>query len=396
MPNSLAELPILITDSAVLAAFCERMQGADFLTVDTEFHREKTYYAKLCLVQVGGPAEAALIDPLAPGIDLSPLWALLTESPIPKVMHACRQDMEIVFQHTGKLVTPLFDTQVAAQLCGFGESPGYETLVNQFLKKSLDKSQQYTDWQRRPLSDKQLVYALADVTYLREIFTKMVARLEKAGRADWLPEIMRETQDPATYEVDPREQWRRLRLRHAKPQMLAVLREVAAWREVAAQARDLPRQRVLVDDALLEIAQQTPRDPETLMALRSMRGGLPTEWKQAIVAAVEAGLALPKEDWPELPVRTAPMVQAQEDVLDALKLLLKTQARQAGIVPRLLSGNEDLEALARGERDGLSCLTGWRREAFGHTALSLLDGELVLRVAKGGGAKWEKLPPAAA
>ncbi len=396
MPDRPAEMPVFITQSEALAAFCARMEGADFLTVDTEFHRERTYYAKLCLVQVAGPGEAALIDPLAHGIDLTPLWKLLTESAVPKVMHACRQDMEIVFQHTGTLVTPLFDTQVAAQLCGFGESAGYETLVSQLLKKSLDKSQQFTDWQRRPLSDKQLHYALADVTYLREIFVKMAARLEKAGRSDWLPEIMRETQDVATYEVDPRAQWKRMRLRHAKPQMLAILREVAAWRETAAQARDLPRQRVLMDEALQEIAQQAPHDAEALMALRSMRGGLSPEWKQGILAAVEAGLALPKDAWPEPPARGIPMSQNQEDVLDVLKLLLKTQARQAGLVPRLLSSNDDLEALARGERESLTCLTGWRREAFGDTALALLNGELVLRITQSGTAKWEKLPGMAA
>ena len=375
-----AEAITFITESAELAQACARLASADFLTVDTEFHRERTYYAKLCLVQIASEEEAILVDPLAPGIDLAPMWHLLTETPVLKVMHACKQDMEIVFQHTGKLVAPLFDTQIAAQLCGFGESPGYETLVNQFLKKSLDKSQQFTDWQRRPLSPKQLSYAKADVTYLREVFRKMHERLEKAGRIAWVGELHREVADPMTYTVEPREQWRRLRLRHAKPQMLAVLREVAAWRELAAQKRDLPRQRVLVDDALLEIAQQHPTTADELMALRSMRGGLSTDWKDGILQAVQIGLSIAPENMPELPGRSAPMPQGQEDMMDVLRLLLKTKARQAGLVPRLLASNEDIEALARGAHEGLGCLSGWRGEHFGRAALAFMEGHLTLRL----------------
>jgi ribonuclease D len=370
----------LITDSGQLAAVCARLASADFLTVDTEFHRERTYYAKLCLIQVASEEEAVLVDPLADGLDLSPLWRLLTETPVLKVMHACRQDMEIVYQHTGKLITPLFDSQLAAQLCGFGESPGYETLVNQLLKKSLDKSQQFTDWQRRPLSPRQLTYAQADVTFLRDVFRKMYERLVRDGRMEWVGELHREVSDLATYEIDPRQQWKRLRLRHAKPAMLSVLREVAAWREITAQQRNLPRQRILVDDAVLEISQQHPTTPEELMALRAMRGGLPSEWKDAILAAVRAGLALPQDEWPKLPPRPTPMQAGQEDMADVLKLLLKTKARQANLVPRLLATGDEIDALARGEHEGLACLSGWRAELFGTAALDFMQGKLTLRL----------------
>ncbi|MFM2129687.1 MAG: ribonuclease, partial [Pseudomonadota bacterium] len=243
---------IVITDTGELARFCASLSGADFVTVDTEFMRERTYWPKLCLVQLGGPQEAAVLDALAPGLDLAPLFEFLNESPVLKVFHAARQDVEIFHHMTGRIPAPIFDTQIAAMVCGFGESVGYETLVGKLAKARIDKSMRFTDWAHRPLSDKQLQYALSDVTHLRVAYEKLAQRLDHTGRSDWLAEEIRTLTSPSTYVVEPVDAWKRIKVRGGKPRFLAALKELAAWRETAAQARDVPRSRVMRDDMLLD------------------------------------------------------------------------------------------------------------------------------------------------
>ena len=373
-----------ITESAAVAALCDELSGAPFVTVDTEFLRETTYYPKLCLIQVASERRAAIIDPLAEGIDLSPFWALMANTDVMKVFHAARQDVEIMVQMGDVVPSPLFDTQVAAMVLGYGDQIAYDQLVLRITRARLDKSSRFTDWSRRPLSERQLTYALADVTHLRNVARDLAARLSETGRDRWVEEEMGVLAARETYEMPPDEAWRRLKMRLRKPHELAVMREVAAWRERTARERDVPRSRVIKDDAIYEVAQQQPRDVAALGRLRTFGNGF--ERSRAggeIVEAVERALALPPEEMPRLE-RREPTPDWVGPAMDLMRVLLKIVAEREGVVPRLIATTEDLERLAhKGEEAGVRALEGWRRELFGEQALRLVRGELGLSFKEG-------------
>ncbi|MCV9935453.1 ribonuclease D [Boseaceae bacterium BT-24-1] len=372
----------LITTTEELASACSRLAAHPFVTVDTEFLRETTYYPKLCLVQMASPDEAVMVDPLAEGLDLAPLMALMTDQNVVKVFHAARQDLEIVWMLGRVLPTPLFDTQVAAMVCGYGDSVGYEQLVNDLAKARVDKSSRFTDWSRRPLSEAQLTYAESDVTHLRDVYLALQADLAASGRESWVAEEMAVLNSPGTYEVKPENAWQRLKGRLRKPKELAVLMELAAWREREAQHRDVPRQRVLKDDALMDIVQRAPRSAEALGELRSVPNGF--ERSRAggeVLAAVERALALDPHSLPRLErERGRPSNGA---VLDLLKVLLKATADTERVAPKIIASSDDLEEIASNDEADVPALKGWRRELFGEKALALKNGSLALRIVRG-------------
>ncbi|NKD54735.1 MULTISPECIES: ribonuclease D [unclassified Haematospirillum] len=375
---------ILITDTRALQAFCDSLAGTPFITVDTEFMREKTYWPQLCLVQVGGPDEARCIDPLAPGIDLAPLFALMRDTSVLKVFHAARQDLEIFYNMMGTFPTPLFDTQVAAMVCGFGDSVGYETLASKLAKVSIDKSMRFTDWARRPLTDQQVSYALSDVVHLRVIYEKLAARLEETGRAHWLDEEMAVLLDPSNYRVDPPEAWRRLKTRTKTPRFLGIVRELAAWREIEAQTRDIPRQRVLRDEALLEIAAHAPRTVEQLERTRGfVKGQAEGNTGQSILEAVARGKAMPVEDLPIPPYRRD-LPPGIGPATDLLRVLLKMRCEEHDVAQKLVADSEDLELIALDDNADVPALKGWRRDVFGADALALKNGSLALCLSRNG------------
>lgn len=368
----------MIADSAELAAFCQRLSSAPYITVDTEFMREKTYYPQLCLVQLAGPDEARAVDPLAPGIDLAPLFALLADPAVLKVFHAARQDVEIFLHLSGAVPAPLFDTQVAAMVCGFGDSVGYETLASQLAKARIDKSMRFTDWSLRPLTEKQIQYALADVTHLRVAYEKLVKKLEKNGRIAWLADEMAELTTPATYRTDPENAWRRLKPRSSSPKFLAVLKELAAWREREAQERDIPRQRMLRDETLMEIAAHHPASVDELARTRGMgKGMVEGRMGAAILDAVKRGLALPEDQIPKPPERVD-LPRGLGPVVDLLKVLLKMKCDAQGVASKLVANSADVEAIAADDNAQVPALSGWRRELFGEDALALKHGRLGL------------------
>ena len=367
-----------ITTTAELQAFCDRIADAPFIAVDTEFMRETTYWPKLCLIQVAAPAIAAVIDPLAEDIDLAPLLAVLADPKVHKVFHAARQDVEI-FNNLGVLPKPLFDTQIAGMAAGFGEQIAYDALVRQMLKIDLDKSSRFTDWARRPLSDAQLTYALADVTHLADLYPILRERLESAGRLGWVMEEMAQLVDPALYDVEPENAWKRLKPRKYAPKYLAVLRGVAAWRERTAQTRDQPRGRILKDDAIDEIATQAPTDAEALNRLRSVpKGFAGSRFGPELIEAVKAGLADPEGYAPTIERNGAAPAPASGAIVELLKVLLKARAEDAGVASKLIATVSDLEKIAGDDGADTPALLGWRREAFGEDALRLKRGELAL------------------
>ncbi len=374
----------LITDTAELAAFCQRLSGADYVTVDTEFMREKTYYPQLCLVQVAGPEEACCIDPMAPGMDLAPLFELLANPKVLKVFHAARQDIEIFLHLSGSVPAPLFDTQVAAMVCGFGDAVGYETLATQLARARIDKSLRFTDWAQRPLSDRQLHYALSDVTHLRVAYEKLMKKLERNGRLHWLAEEMDELALPGTYRVDPQDAWRRLKPRSNSPRFLAVVKALAAWREREAQERDVPRQRILRDEALMEVAAHPPTTTDDLARLRSFSKQA-AEGRQgaAILEAVRQGLDMPEDQVPKLPDRVE-VPRGLGPVVDLLKVLLKLKCDQHDVAQKLVANTADIEAIAADDEADVPALHGWRREIFGEDALKLKHGRIALALAADG------------
>ncbi len=372
----------LITTTADLADACARLASHPFVTVDTEFLRETTYYPKLCLIQLASPDEAVLVDPLAPELDLAPFFGLMVDEAVVKVFHAARQDLEIVWMLGRVLPTPLFDTQVAAMVCGYGDSVGYEQLANDLAKARIDKSSRFTDWSRRPLNEAQLVYAEADVTHLRDIYLALKADLEQTGREGWVAEEMAVLNSPATYEVKPENAWQRLKGRIRKPKELAVLIELAAWREREAQHRDVPRQRVLKDDALMDIVQRAPRSVEALAELRSVPNGFERSRSGGeVLAAIERGLALDPKTLPRLERERGR--GGNGAVLDLLKVLLKAVAEAERVAPKIIASSDDLEAIASDDEADVPALQGWRREVFGDKALALKSGSLGLRVLRG-------------
>ena len=374
----------VITDTGALADLCRTLQGQDYITVDTEFLRDTTYWPKLCLVQLGSADGAWAVDPLAEGMDLGPLWHLLTEAPVPKVFHAARQDVEIIVHATGVVPSPLFDTQIAAMVCGFGDQVGYERLVNELANQRLDKSSRFTDWSRRPLTDKQVRYALDDVIFLRPVYEALRDRLQANDRTDWMQEELATLTDPATYRAEPEEAWRRIRTRSSDPRFLVILREIAAWREAEAQARDTPRTRLLRDEALLEIAAQAPRTLEALDRLRGVPKGLAGgRIGKAVVDAVNRALALDKQDRPRVDPKPIVNAAAAGPTIELLRVLLKMCCEQAGVAQRLVAVSDDLDRLASDDGADIPALSGWRRQVFGDHALNLKHGRTALALKDG-------------
>jgi len=376
----------LISDQAKLDAVCAEFATAPYVTVDTEFMRERTYWPQLCLLQMARPVGgdhadadgAVLVDPMAKGLDLAPVYALMRDERVVKVFHAARQDVEI-FHHFGDAIPrPLFDTQVAAMVCGYGDQVGYETLVRKIARAELDKSSRFTDWSRRPLSDKQLRYAVDDVTHLRKIYEHLSTRLQETGRAHWLAEEIGILTDPATYNTEPEHAWLRLKTRSNSTAFLAIARELAAWRERSAQERDVPRNRVIKDDALLEIAANRPKTEEELGRSRLLqREARKPNMVEEILAAVRRGEACPPDQRPEAPDKPVQKPGAQA-LSDLLKVLLKARSDETGVAPKLIASSAELEAIAAGDDDDVPALHGWRREVFGEDALRLKRGEIAL------------------
>jgi ribonuclease D len=368
-----------ITSTADLADFCARLEGQAFVAVDTEFMRETTYWPKLCLIQAAAPGGIeATIDPLAEALDLSPFLAVMRDTQVLKVFHAARQDVEI-FNNLGAIPQPLFDTQIAGMAAGFGEQIAYDALVRKILKIDLDKSHRFTDWARRPLSEAQLTYAIADVTHLAELYPILLARLEKAARLSWVTEEMAAMTDPALYDVDPDNAWRRLKPRKHQVRYLAVFKAVAAWRERTAQQRDQPRGRILKDEAIDELAAQAPTEVEALNRLRSVPKGFGgSRYGPELIEAIGEALKDPEGYAPKIDRDMTPVSPAAGAVVELLKVLLKARAEDAGVASKLIATVADLEKIASDDRADSSALKGWRREAFGEDALKLKRGELAL------------------
>jgi ribonuclease D len=375
--------PITTTDA--LARFCAECAEAPYVTVDTEFLRERTFYAQLCLIQIarpgGGETDAVLVDTLADGLSLEPLFDLFRAPGIVKVFHAARQDLEIFATTAGVLPEPFFDTQVAAMVCGYGDQVGYETLVRQIARAAIDKSSRFTDWTRRPLSDAQKAYALADVTHLRRIYEVLSKRLQETGRMAWVEEELAVLTDPATYRSDPETAWSRLKTRSTAPKFLGALRELARFREIAAQTRNVPRSRILKDDALLELAANRPRNLEDLgksrLLLREARRG---EIAEGILASIAAAEALPAAALPRV-AEPSPRPQGAEALSDLLRVLLKACAEATGVAQRLIASSADLDAIAAEDQPDVPAMTGWRYEVFGRDAQRLKRGEIALSAA---------------
>ncbi len=373
--------PIRSTDD--LAAVCHTLAKADFVAVDTEFMREATFWPKLCLVQIAGPEAQAVVDPLAPDIDLTPLFDLMRNGAVTKVFHAARQDIEIIYNMAGTIPLPIFDTQVAAMVCGFGDAASYGALVKRLLRKNLDKSSRFTDWSRRPLSEKQLHYALGDVTHLRGIYLKLKERLEVTGRASWLDEEMAQLVNPKTYATAPEDAWKRLKLRVRSPTDLAVLMEVAAWRERVAQSQNVPRSRVMKDDAIYDVVSQAPTTVESLGMLRTVHEGFARSARgRELIEAVKRGLARRTEDIPKLQM-SEPLPPTAAAVADLLRVLLKSVSARSDVAAKLIATSDDLDRIALDGEADVAALKGWRRELFGADALALKTGSVALAVERG-------------
>ena len=372
----------LITTSEDLAAVCARLARHPFVTVDTEFLRETTFWPKLCVIQLASDDEAVAVDALAEGLDMSPVYELMANEAIVKVFHAARQDIEIVWNLAKMIPAPLFDTQVAAMVCGFGDQVSYGELVQAVCKIPVDKSSRFTDWSRRPLSEAQITYALADVTHLRDVYRSLRARLEKTDRTSWLADEMQTLTSASTYEQHPDNAWERLRNRARKPRDLAVLMEIAAWREREAQSRDVPRSRILKDDIMIEIALAAPRTADLLGQLRSFPRGMERSRSGAdILAAVERGLARDP--------KTLPRIERERRgngggaTVELLKVLLRQVSERHGVAAKMIATVDDLEAIAADDRAKVAAMAGWRRELFGSKALELKHGRLALTVEEG-------------
>lgn len=370
----------LIADNTSLAAFCDRLRGERFITIDTEFMRDRTFWSKLCLVQIGGSKEAAAIDPLAPGLKLDPIIELMDDPSILKVFHAARQDLEIFWRIAGRLPTPLYDTQIAAQVCGFGDEVAYETLVSKVAKSRLDKSSRFTDWSRRPLSEAQINYALGDVTHLRVIYERLARQISAAGRSDWVQTEIDQLYKPALFEQDPNEAWRRIKVRTRDPRFLLMVQRLATWREHAARTRDLPRNRILRDDLLLELAASRPRTIEDLKSLD--RINFDRESTHQVFEIIQGVLAAPASALPGIEQPADPP-RGLGPLVELLRVLLKLRCEEADVAQRLVASAGDLEAIAIDDEADVPALGGWRREIFGEAALALKHGTIALAVKAG-------------
>jgi ribonuclease D len=373
----------LITRTEELAEACVRLGSTPFVAVDTEFMREQSFWPKLCLIQMAAEGTDVLVDSQAPDLDLTPFFDLMVNEKVVKVFHSARQDVEIVHHLARVIPHPIFDTQVAAMVCGFGEAVSYSMLVKRLLNLNLDKTSRFTDWSRRPLSDRQLTYALGDVQHLRDLYPKLRAQLDRSERASWLNEEMAVLTDPATYELHPEQAWKRLKMRIKTPKSLAVLMELAAWREREAQSQDVPRARILKDEALYDIVSQAPRTAEDLGSLRTLHNGFARSTRgRAVLEAVTKGLERDPKTVPPIE-RGEPMPPEAQAVVDLLRVLLKATAGRHGVAPKLIATSDELEEIARTDDTDLPVLRGWRRKLFGEDALALKRGELALVIERG-------------
>lgn len=374
----------ILKNTAEIKAHCQKLSAHPFVTVDTEFLREKTYYPKLCLIQISGPdKEAFAIDPLAEGVDLQPVYDLLRDPKILKVFHAGRQDMEIFFKLMGQVAAPFFDTQIAAMVCGYGDSIGYENIVRNITGASIDKSSQFTDWSIRPLSEKQIKYALGDVTHLCDVYLHLKEELHKRGRTDWVMQEEEILADPRTYANDPYESWKRIKLRSPKSKSLAILREIAAWREKQAQKRDVPKTWIMRDDVLGEIAVQTPSNKKQLAKIRNIS----TETAEGkigdqILEAINFALSTPKDDWPK-PERKEMLSPSAQASVDILKMLLRVESTENKVAAKLIASSEHIEALALDDNADIPAMKGWRYDIFGKDALAIKNGKLAIGLKDG-------------
>ncbi|HEX8059072.1 MAG TPA: ribonuclease D [Novosphingobium sp.] len=375
----------LITTTEALADLCQRLAKADFITVDTEFMRENTYWPELCLVQIADTQEAAAIDPLAQGIDLTPLWDLLTDNEdVLKVFHAGGQDVEIVYNFTGRTPHPIFDTQIAMMAISQSEQIGYSNMVESWLGITVDKGARFTDWSRRPLTERQIEYAIGDVTHLSKIFSKILARLRKTGRGEWLDQEMEKLADPENYRNDPGEAWERIKAPSRNATVLGRLKAIAAWREVEAQDKNIPRGRIARDETLADIASHPPKQQADLAKVRGLSAG----WKdneigRRLMQTLADAQPLTDAEMPARAPRGAPLGKEGALVADLLKLLLKIRSREIDVAARLLARSDDLELLAAGVRKNLPILEGWRYDVFGHDALDLVEGKMAFAVVDG-------------
>ena len=374
----------LITTTESLASLCGSLAAESFITVDTEFMRESTYWPDLCLIQVAGENLNGLIDPMAPGIGLQPFFDLMNDANVLKVFHAARQDIEIMVHRAGIVPHPVFDTQIAAMVCGFGDQVGYEAIVRRLAKAQIDKSSRFTDWSRRPLTEKQLVYALADVTHLRVVYEELKQELDKNGREKWLREEMDILTNPATYRTEPEDAWKRIKVRLRSKKQLGVLVQVAAWREREARDRNVPRSRILKDDAVAELAVQSPLTREALNGLRALPKGLgSSRLGDALLQAVKDGLETDPKSLPHLDQGRDDMSESTQAAAEILKLALKVVCEKEGIAPKLVASSSDIEAIAEDDAADVHMMHGWRRELFGNLALAIKHGEAVIGFNRG-------------
>jgi ribonuclease D len=369
----------IITTTEALRALVDDLSHDDFVAVDTEFMRETTYWPILCLVQVAGAKRAAIVDPMADGIDLEPFWELLANEAVRKVFHAARQDIEIFLNRAGRIPHPVFDTQVAAMVCGFGDQIGYEAIVRRLAKAQIDKSSRFTDWSRRPLSEKQLAYALSDVTHLRVVYETLMEILAKSGREPWIAEEMDILTSPRTYNTEPLDAWKRIKLRLRSKKQLGVLVHLAAWREREAQEKDVPRGRIIKDDAVAEIAVQLPQTREALGGLRALPKGMGnSRLGDGIIAAVKAGLAADPASLPQVNFDEEEMSDAAQSAAEILKLALKIVCEREGIAAKLVANAADIDAIAQDDAADAAPMRGWRRKLFGDIALELKSGHAMI------------------
>ena len=371
--------PGLVDTQPALAALCDRLRTEPWITIDTEFMRERTYFSELCLVQLAGHAEVAIVDAQAPGLDLAPLGALLADTSVLKVFHAARQDVEIFLQLFGAVPTPLFDTQVAAMVAGFGDQVGYDVLVQALTGATIDKAHRFSDWSARPLSPSQLTYAAADVTHLRTVYERLCTRLEKDGRAAWVAEEMAILDNPTTYRPDPGTMWERLRPRATNRRLIALRQAAAAWREREAQRIDIPRQRLLKDESLLEIAATNPTTPETLARIRGISRGFAEGRGAGLLAALAEAAAMPEDALPPVP-RTHEGPRPSPARVALLRVLLAAKSEEHDVAPKLLASSEDLDRLATEDTPDIPAMQGWRHEVYGADALALKAGHITLGV----------------
>ena len=372
----------ILTTTEELTAFVATLAEETFITVDTEFIRERTYFPNLCLLQIASSKEAVAVDPLAQGMDLRPLYPVLARPDLVKVFHAASQDVEIFYKLTGAVPTPLYDTQIAGMVCGFGESSSYETLVRELVGAKLDKASRFTDWARRPLTDRQLVYALDDVIHLRKIYELMQQKIASSGRASWIEEEMRAQFVESRFKIDVNLCWKRLKVKSRDPFYLNMLRAAAGWREEMAMMRNVPRQRILRDDVVLQLAAIAPQSPEELSEVRGLGNQLSRDWQALLIERLDAARLAPKETFPTPPPRHHGLNPAQDSCMDLMRMLLKQKCDEADVVPRLVAEREDLEALIKGEVTAAEShiMHGWRYEVFGRYAEALLGGKLTATV----------------